>query len=497
MQLLHPDDRHLIEEKQKEIMETRRSASVDLRLNMPDGTLKWIQNNIVPVFDGENITGLRGVNIDITERRQSEVEIKKLSLAVNQSPVSVVVTDQKGNIEYVNPTFSINTGYSSEEVMGKNTRILKSGMNDEDIYKDLWNTIIGGNVWQKEWINKRKNGEYYWENISITPIYDEAGKIMNFLAIKQDISERKENEKQILDLNANLEKRILERTSELGVTNTNLLREIDDRKKAEEELQKARLEAEQANKAKSEFLANMSHEIRTPMNAILGYSELLGNLIKEKTQKDFLNSIKSSGRSLLTLINDILDLSKIEAGKLELEFDYIETGVFFSEFEKIFSFKLTEKGLRFITDIASGTPASLYLDGPRLRQVILNIVGNAVKFTQIGAIGIKIRCENPRMVIYSDTKHEELIDLVIEISDTGIGIPKEFLNDIFESFIQVKSKSNQGGTGLGLAITHRLIQLMKGNITVQSEMGEGSTFIITIPDVPFLRSYESLKLLSR
>jgi CheY-like chemotaxis protein len=253
------------------------------------------------------------------------------------------------------------------------------------------------------------------------------------------------------------------------------------------------LEAEKANRAKSEFLANMSHEIRTPMNAILGYSELLGNQVVDKTQKDFLNSIKTSGRSLLTLINDILDLSKIEAGKLELELDFYETSLFFYEFEKIFSFKLSEKGLRFFTNITSGIPAFLYLDGPRLRQVILNIVGNAVKFTQKGSIGIKIMSENPRIVNYSDTRHEEFIDLLIEISDTGMGIPKEFLNDIFESFIQVKSRSNQGGTGLGLAITSRLVQLMNGTITVQSELGEGSTFFVKIPDIPFVRSYERMK----
>ena len=244
MQLIHPDDLHLIEEKQKEIMETRKSTSIDLRLIMPDGTLKWIQNNIVPVFEGEIITGLRGVNIDITERRKSEVEIKKLSLAVNQSPVSVVITDLKGNIEYVNPAFTVITGYSSKEVIGKNTRILKSGKNSDALYNDLWNSILNGNVWKGEWINRRKNGELYWENISITPIYDEAGNIMNFLAIKQDISERKENEKKILDLNANLEKRILERTSELGTTNANLVKEIDERMKVEDALREKTTELE-------------------------------------------------------------------------------------------------------------------------------------------------------------------------------------------------------------------------------------------------------------
>ena len=410
----------------------------------------FFENRIISISNNEVLSIIR----DITYRKEAETALKMQSAAFESFVLAIIITDIKGRIKWANSAFSRLTGYSIEEAIGKMPgELVKSGKQDKEFYANFWNTILEKKVWSGELINRKKDGMYYYEEEIITPVLDSLGNISSFIAIKIDISERK---------------------------------------LAEEALRNARMDAEMANLAKSEFLANMSHEIRTPMNAILGYSQLLGNLVKEKIQKDYLTSIISSGRSLLTLINDILDLSKIEAGKLELEFDYIETELFFSEFEKIFSFKLTEKGLKFTTEIASGTPASFYLDGHRLRQVILNIVGNAVKFTKKGEISIKIRSENPQFVNYSETKHEELIDLVIEISDTGIGIPEAFMKDIFESFIQVRSKSNQGGTGLGLTITQRLVQLMNGTINVRSELGKGSTFIILIPNLPFLRIYKSL-----
>jgi PAS domain S-box-containing protein len=269
--------------------------------------------------------------------------------------------------------------------------------------------------------------------------------------------------------------------------------DITENKKAEKALIKAKQEAEKANKAKSEFLANMSHEIRTPMNAILGYSELLSYVLKDKTQKGYLDSIKSSGRTLLTLINDILDLSKIEAGKLQLDYDYIETSTFFNEFGKIFSLKISEKNLRFITCISETTPTSFYLDGPRLRQIILNLVGNAVKFTEDGQIELKIRGENKEVAKSSKTKIDGTIDLVIEVKDTGIGIPEEYQERIMESFVQVHSKTNLSGTGLGLPIAKRLTELMNGRLELKSKTGEGSTFTVVLSEVPFLMNHEKLK----
>lgn len=386
---------------------------------------------------------------EIKERKQAEEQIVLQSTALNNAANAIVITDRNADIEWVNLAFTKLTGYTLEDVVGKNQRILKSGKQDTDFYKNLWGTVLAGKVWDGELINKRKDKSEYTEDMTITPLKNEKGEIVRFVAIKRDNSERK---------------------------------------KIELELKLAKAKAESANHAKSEFLANMSHEIRTPLNAVLGYSELLGSMVEDKIQKDYIESIKSSGRSLLTIINDILDLSKIEAGKIELEFDYININSFFSEFERIFSLEISKKGLEFILDIASGTPAGIYIDEARLRQVLLNIIGNAVKFTANGHIKLKVYIENPQILNYTDGKSKELIDLIIEIEDTGIGISKELQEKIFKPFTQQSGQQEYGGTGLGLVISHRLVKLLNGTITLQSELRKGSTFRIKFPEIPYLRN---------
>jgi len=296
----------------------------------------------------------------------------------------------------------------------------------------------------------------------------------------------RQSEQEIKNLNLNLEQKIEERTTELAEINDRLLSEIEDHKITESNLRNAKSEAESANRAKSDFLAGMSHEIRTPMNAILGYSQLLGLTLKEKLQQDYIDSIKLSGKTLLTIINDILDLSKIESGRLLLQQDYVDTAVFFSDFERIFAFRISEKKLKFITQISPNTPAGLYFDSVRIRQILLNLVGNAVKFTEAGEIILKVRCENPKNMAKDDIKTRGTADLVIEVKDSGIGIPEEYQGKIFESFVQVQSKAAHYGTGLGLTITQRLIQIMNGSIDLVSVPEKGSTFTVRIPDIKFV-----------
>ena len=273
----------------------------------------------------------------------------------------------------------------------------------------------------------------------------------------------------------------------------------------ENALKKARKAAEAAANAKSVFLANMSHEIRTPLNAVTGFSELLSSLVKDEKQKSYISAIKNAGKSLLTLINDILDLSKIEAGKFELQYTDVNLKRIIGEIEQIFVLQASRKNIQFIITIDDNVPPTLRLDEIRLRQILLNLVGNAVKFTENGIIKMTVALLNNAHVKPPDTTTHEspgnfnirivhIFDLHISVEDSGIGIAENEIDTIFDSFKQQtgQNTAQYGGTGLGLAISRRLIEMMNGRILVESSVGKGSLFNIIIPDVKAIKVKDSV-----
>ncbi len=253
--------------------------------------------------------------------------------------------------------------------------------------------------------------------------------------------------------------------------------DITEKKKNEIALREAREKAEKASRAKSLFLANMSHEIRTPMNAILGFAEILSQRIKDPVQHEYLTSMQSSGKALLNLINDLLDFSKAESGKLELHEQSTDVRYLVHDIESIFRLKARQKNLNFVVEIDKNVPRDMLLDEIKIRQVLLNLTSNAIKFTEKGRVKISVR---------SDKIDDIRADLILEVSDTGKGIPPKYHEKIFQLFEQQDTGITRkyGGTGLGLTITMQIVQLMKGRVNLVSEEGKGSTFRVVLPAIP-------------
>ncbi len=360
-------------------------------------------------------------------------EYKKLSRAIEQAPVTVVITNLSGAIEYVNPNFSKVTGYSAEEALGNNPRILKSGGLSQAVYSGMWETLVSNKIWRGELENKKKSGEIYWESVSISPINDSKGEITHYVAVKEDITERRKNEI---------------------------------------ELREAKITAEVATEAKSRFLASMSHEIRTPMNAILGFSYLTLNTSLTTKQLDYITKIDGSAKSLLKIINDILDFSKIEAGELDIEAIDFNLEDVITSVSNVISHTLFEKELELITYISPNVPIALVGDPLRIGQILTNFCNNAVKFTSKGKIVLEVTFV---------TEVDNSVELLFAVKDTGVGIKEEKKNKLFNAFQQADTSTTRefGGTGLGLVISENLAKLMNGDIWFESEENVGSTFFFS------------------
>jgi len=365
----------------------------------------------------------------IEEKEKSQTTAANLTAmhqALNEHAL-VSKSDPLGNITYANDAYCKKVGYTREELVGKHLTMVDSGYHPLKFFEDMGVVLKQGKVWSGVIQSQAKDGSLFWGDTTISPIKNSDGKIVECISIRRDITDMLE----------------------------------------------AREEADRANQAKSEFLAMMSHELRTPMNAILGMAQLLKGTELNELQQDYITSVTDGGEMLMTVLNDILDLSKIEAGKLEIETINVDVRHAVDRLERLWEPNATDKGIGFVCEIDDNVPSVIRGDITRIRQVVYNLLSNAVKFTSKGEVKLRVSAEETG---------QDRAKISFSVSDTGVGISEEAISRLFTSFEQAdKSVSRKfGGTGLGLAISKKLAELMGGNISVTSTLGEGTCFTFSV-----------------
>jgi PAS domain S-box-containing protein len=445
--LIHPDDLPLYRRRTESQLNGIASfIEPEYRVRARSGDWRWVYSRSKSVASGPNGRPIRiiGTVQDITARREAEhalresqAEARKLSLVASRTDNPVLISSPDGKIEWVNEAFCRVMEYSLEEVIGKDPAQFMDGPEIDRVQvTQIREAMTAGQGISTDVVNYSKSGRKYYLHLEIQPVRRATGELENFIAIETDITARVETEQQ---------------------------------------LRRAKGEADAASRAKSEFLASMSHEIRTPMNGVIGMTSLLMGTSLNADQRDFVHTIRNSGEALLTIINDILDFSKIESGKMELESRPLDLAVCLEDALDLFAVQASAKKLDLTYSLGADVPPWIKGDVTRLRQVVVNLVNNAIKFTPGGSIAITVK-----PLTHETGDGATLLEFAVR--DTGIGIPPDRVGRLFKAFSQVDSSTTRkyGGTGLGLAICQRLCQLMGGDVRVESVVGEGSTFFFTL-----------------
>lgn len=438
-----------------------------------------------------NESNLRGLQL-ANAKHEIEQQLEGLNAVA-----LVSIADPEGNITYVNDRFISVSKYENDELIGHNHRMLKSGKQPDGLFVGMWKAISSGRVWNGEIVNKAKDGSFYWVDTTIIPILNLEGKLERYLSVRFEITKIKEQQELLKGLNEELQSQqeelkqmneeleeqaqnLKQQQEELQMTNEELEEQTQALESRNKEVENARVEIERkseqlevSSRYKSEFLANMSHELRTPLNSLLILSKDLSenknkNLTEEQVESAEI--IYKSGRDLLTLINEVLDLSKIEAGKMDVNVEKIELNNLINSILKDFRAQASQKGLALKSILADGIPPYIKSDQQRLNQILRNLLSNAIKFTEQGHIEIRVSPGSAGRII-------------ISVEDTGIGIPPEKQDAIFEAFQQADGGTSRkyGGTGLGLSISRELARILGGKISLTSEFGKGSVFSLDLP----------------
>jgi PAS domain S-box-containing protein len=429
LEFIHEQDRSVTREKFAKFIIEGRISPLEIRIFTKAGNIVWLRASSKLISVNGIVTGIRGIATDITKRKLSDEAIRKLTRAIEQTPVSVVITNLEGEIEYVNNQTKIQTGYSEDELLGQNPRILSSGEKPGEEYAVLWETLISGKEWRGEFHNRKKNGELYWEAATLTAITDEKGVITHYLAVKEDITERK---------------------------------------KLTEDLIEAKEKAEKSDRLKTAFLNNISHEVRTPLNGILGFAEfILQPAISDEEKQHYYKALNESSERLLSTINNYMDISLIVSETMPVKSQPIDLKNLLSNIINKFEGKCKAKNLDCILETPENCNAMLNCDEVLLEKAISQLLDNAVKFTVTGSITAGFS--------YSDGEFK------IFVRDTGSGIDPRVHASVFQIFMQEELSNTRGheGSGLGLSITRGLVDLMGGTINLDSEKGKGTEVMMT------------------
>jgi len=409
------------------------------------------------------------VGIDITEKKLAEEEIKKLLTAIEQSEISIVITDKDANIQYVNPFCTKSTGYSREELLNQNPRILKSGHTSLEEYKKMWDQLTSGEAWEGTFLNKKKNGELYWEHTIITPIKNDKNEITHYIAVKDDITEDIKNEKKLQQYSEHLEELVRERTEKLDKLNIELMEQLKKEKQLEKELEVALSKEKELNELKTKFIASVSHEFRTPLASLLSSSQIIQKYAKKWDEEKLnvhYNRINSTIKYLTQMLDDVITISRADKEMISNNPKLFDIKpVMDSLIYEINTIK-TEKH-KIVCDLKLKKD-TLFLDKKLFRQIVINLLSNAVKYSPDGGV-VELKLE------------EEENHLNISIKDEGIGIDENEKNYIFEPFFRANNSVGIKGTGLGLNITKRCVDLLKGTIEVESKLNVGTKFTVRIP----------------
>ncbi len=432
-----PDERVQLDQSIRRTIEEGSRLESELLVRTGQGISAIVVRGSATLDQRRQPSRIIGTVLDRTvlQRRVDDVIVR--ARALESTTDGILITTAEGPeypIIYANQGFERLTGYSVRDVRGRSCRLLQGPETDRSVVAQLREGLRNGTGGNVTLLNYRKDGSTFWNDIRITPLKDAAGAITHFVGVQTDVS---------------------------------------DRYRVEQSLKQSEATALAASEAKSEFLANMSHEIRTPLSAVLGCADTLYPRLEREEHREILQMIRNQGRMLLGILNDILDLSKIEAGRLDIHVEDCSIVSVIAEVHSLLAPQASEKGIELAVNHATRMPALMQTDPLRVRQILTNLVGNAIKFTDVGSVTILSQCDRT-----SDPP-----TLTIEVRDTGIGIPPELLATVFEAFNQIQPALARriGGTGLGLTISQRLVQMLGGQITVASEVGRGTAFRVTLP----------------